>query len=53
MKSVGNFCIRPMNDLMEETNRERIGYWIDMDNPYITLDNDYIETVWWILKTVL
>src|SRR5690606_4727583 len=29
---------------------ERIGYWIDMDNPYITLDNDYIETVWWILK---
>ena len=29
---------------------ERIGYWLDMDNPYITLDNDYIETVWWILK---
>jgi isoleucyl-tRNA synthetase len=29
---------------------ERIGYWIDMDNPYVTLDNDYIETVWWILK---
>ncbi len=29
---------------------ERIGYWIDMDNPYITLTNDYIETVWWVLK---
>jgi isoleucyl-tRNA synthetase len=29
---------------------ERIGYWIDMDDPYITLDNNYIETVWWILK---
>ena len=29
---------------------ERIAYWIDMDDPYITLDNDYIETVWWILK---
>ncbi|WP_231133203.1 isoleucine--tRNA ligase [Capillibacterium thermochitinicola] len=29
---------------------ERIGYWIDLDNPYITLDNDYIESVWWILK---
>ncbi len=29
---------------------ERIGYWIDMDHPYVTLDNDYIETVWWILK---
>ncbi|SJZ48984.1 isoleucine--tRNA ligase [Garciella nitratireducens] len=29
---------------------ERMGYFIDMDNPYITLDNDYIETVWWILN---
>ena len=29
---------------------ERIGYWLDMDDPYITLDNNYIETVWWILK---
>ncbi|HCS75784.1 MAG TPA: isoleucine--tRNA ligase [Clostridiales bacterium] len=28
---------------------KRMGYEIDMDNPYITLDNDYIETVWWIL----
>lgn len=28
----------------------RMGYLIDMDNPYITLDNDYIETGWWILK---
>ena len=27
-----------------------MGYWIDLDNPYITLDNNYIETVWWILK---
>lgn len=27
----------------------RMGYEIDMDNPYITLDNDYIETAWWIL----
>ncbi len=29
---------------------ERIGYWLDMDHPYITLDNNYIESVWWILK---
>lgn len=29
---------------------ERIGYWIDLDHPYVTMDNDYIETVWWILK---
>ena len=28
---------------------KRMGYEIDMDHPYITLDNDYIETVWWIL----
>ncbi|WP_425449363.1 isoleucine--tRNA ligase [Dethiothermospora halolimnae] len=28
---------------------ERMGYLIDLDNPYITLDNNYIETVWWIL----
>ena len=29
---------------------ERMGYMADMDHPYITLDNDYIETEWWILK---
>lgn len=29
---------------------ERMGYFVDMDNPYITLDNNYIETVWWILN---
>lgn len=28
---------------------KRIGYWIDLENPYITFTNDYIETVWWIL----
>lgn len=29
---------------------ERMGYAIDLDNPYITLDNNYIESVWWILN---
>lgn len=29
---------------------ERMGYLVDMDDPYITLDNDYIESCWWILK---
>lgn len=29
---------------------DRIGFWIDMDDPYITLKNEYIESVWWILK---
>lgn len=27
-----------------------MGYWIDLENPYITLTNEYIETVWWILN---
>ncbi|HEY4483959.1 MAG TPA: class I tRNA ligase family protein, partial [Candidatus Paceibacterota bacterium] len=31
---------------------DRIGYWVDRDNPYITYDNSYIESVWNILKTV-
>ena len=29
---------------------EKIGYWVDMDNPYITYDNRYIETLWYLLK---
>ena len=29
---------------------ERLGYWVDLDDPYITYHNDYIETVWWILS---
>jgi isoleucyl-tRNA synthetase len=28
----------------------RMGYWVDLDNPYITFDNKYIESVWWLLK---
>jgi isoleucyl-tRNA synthetase len=33
----------------EELTRQ-MGYWVNMDNPYITYDNRYIETVWWLLK---
>ncbi len=29
---------------------EKMGYWVDLDNPYITYDNKYIESVWWLLK---
>ena len=29
---------------------DRIGYWVDMKDPYVTLHNSYIETGWWILK---
>jgi isoleucyl-tRNA synthetase len=31
---------------------EQMGYWVDMDSPYITCDNNYIESVWWALKTI-
>lgn len=29
---------------------ERMGYWVDMEHPYITYDNKYIESLWWLLK---
>ena len=32
------------------TLTERMGYWIDLDNPYITCTNEYIESVWWALS---
>jgi isoleucyl-tRNA synthetase len=31
---------------------ERIGYWVDLDEAYRTLDDDYIESVWWALRTI-
>ena len=31
---------------------DRIGYWVDMDNPYITYENEYIETLWYLLKKI-
>jgi isoleucyl-tRNA synthetase len=31
---------------------ERIGFWIDMEHPYVTLDNSYIESVWWSLRRI-
>ncbi|MBQ9399673.1 MAG: isoleucine--tRNA ligase [Bacteroidales bacterium] len=34
------------------TLTDRIGYWVDMDDPYITYDNRYIETLWWLLKDI-
>lgn len=36
-------------DLWDELTVE-MGYWVDLDHPYITFDNKYIETVWWLLK---
>ena len=33
-----------------EDMTDRIAFWVDMEHPYVTLDNDYIESEWWILK---
>ena len=35
-----------------EALTQRIGYWVDMDDPYITYDNRYIETLWYLLKDI-
>ncbi|MBO4989746.1 MAG: isoleucine--tRNA ligase [Clostridia bacterium] len=31
---------------------DRVGYWVDMDNPYVTYHDDYIESEWWALKEI-
>ena len=33
-----------------ENITDEMGYWVDMDSPYVTYDNKYIESVWWLLK---
>ncbi|MCK9223479.1 MAG: isoleucine--tRNA ligase [Candidatus Muirbacterium halophilum] len=35
-----------------EKMTERLGFWVDMDNPYITMDNNYIESIWSALKKI-
>jgi isoleucyl-tRNA synthetase len=45
-------CRASVFEYVEEWNRltERIGFWIDLDDPYVTLDDSYIESVWWSLR---
>ena len=45
-------CRREVMKYTEEwTNlTKQMGYWVDLDNPYITYDNKFIETLWWLLK---
>ena len=47
-------CRESVLAYVEEWNRltERIGFWIDTDDAYLTMDNDYVESVWWSLKQV-
>lgn len=35
-----------------EKSTKELGYWIDLKNPYVTLENNYIESVWWSLKEI-
>jgi isoleucyl-tRNA synthetase len=45
-------CRESVFEYVEDWNQltERIGFWIDLDDPYVTLEDDYIESVWWSLK---
>ena len=35
-----------------EKMSDRVGYWADMENPYVTYDDNFIESVWWAVKTI-
>ncbi len=45
-------CRESVFEYLEDWTRltERIGYWVDLEHPYRTLDTDYIESVWWALR---
>ncbi|MFI3319284.1 MAG: isoleucine--tRNA ligase [Rikenellaceae bacterium] len=42
-------AVMEFTGLWEDLTRQ-MGYWVNMDDPYITYDNKYIETLWWLLK---
>ncbi|MEG1659275.1 MAG: isoleucine--tRNA ligase [Bacteroides sp.] len=53
--SVGEYNAACRKDVMKFTKEwedltHKMGYWVDMKQPYITYDNRYIETLWWLLK---
>lgn len=53
--SVAEYNAACRKDVMKYTKEwedltHRMGYWVDTENPYITYDNRYIETLWWLLK---
>ncbi len=54
IEEFNRLCRESVMRYVEEWERmtERIGFWIDMDDPYITYENRYIETAWWILRTL-
>lgn len=53
--SVDEYNAACRSDVMKYTKEwtdltHRMGYWVDLEHPYITYDNKYIETLWWLLK---
>ena len=55
--SVDDYNRACRNEVMKYTKEwqeltNRVGYWVDTDNPYITYDNKYIESVWWLLNQI-
>ncbi|MCC6754807.1 MAG: isoleucine--tRNA ligase [Solirubrobacterales bacterium] len=52
IEEFNRLCRESVFTYVEEWNRltDRIGFWIDLENPYVTMDNDYIESVWWSLR---
>lgn len=53
--SVADYNAACRRDVMKFTKEwedltDKMGYWVDMENPYITYDNRYIETLWYLLK---
>ena len=55
MISVADYNKHCRTDVMKFTKEwtdltHKMGYWVDLDNPYITYDNRYIETLWWLLQ---
>ena len=53
--SVAEYNAACRKDVMKFTKEwtdltHKMGYWVDLENPYITYDNRYIETLWWLLK---
>ena len=53
--SVADYNAACRKDVMKFTKEwtdltHQMGYWVDLDDPYITYDNRYIETLWWLLK---
>ena len=61
-KQIETYGIEPFNNQCKKSvfkyqnewqkMSERVGYWVDMENPYVTYHDDYIESEWWALKEI-